>query len=432
MPKSVLVITYYWPPSGGPAVQRWLSFANELTKLGHPVHVLTVDPRCATYQLHDESLVSDIDPNITVHTTKTLEPFGIYKKLFGKRSIPAPAFANETDPSIAKKIARAIRGNFFVPDPRRGWKRYAVPAAENIISAYKINTVITAGPPHSTHFIGEALKRKKAVRWIADFHDLWTDVIYYKMLYHLPPVKNLDQALERRILEGADLIFTVGNKYKQKLLSKSGKLSSEKIEIVPIGYDAHLFRDVAVSNNTHFTITYAGGIADFYQPQVFFDAIAALPETYLKKIKLQFVGVLSAGIKQYILQKGLENLLEEKGYLPHKAAVQEIKNANALLLVNPVTADESMVIPGKLYEYLAAGKPIINITVPEAETATIIKECSAGQTFSRGDVAALQKYLTGLVADWLEGRSNAATTSTPGVEQFSREFNAARISRFIS
>src|SRR6187200_2793343 len=120
--KNILIVTYYWPPSGGSAVQRWLSFANKLSEKSFKVHVLTVDEAYATYQLRDESLKQQINPNIRVHTTKTNEPFKFYTLLFGKNSIPKPAFANETAPSLLKKISRFIRGNFFIPDPRKGWK----------------------------------------------------------------------------------------------------------------------------------------------------------------------------------------------------------------------------------------------------------------------------------------------------------------------
>lgn len=432
MRKPVLIITYYWPPSGGSAVQRWLSFANELASLGHAVHVLTVHPTWATYQLYDESLVQQIHPSVQVHTTKTREPFAVYKKLFGKGSIPAPAFANETAPSLTKKIMRAIRGNLFIPDPRRGWKAFALPAAENLIAQHHIATVITAGPPHSTHFIGLSLKQKNAVKWIADFHDLWTDVIYYRMLYHLPIVKRWDKGLERKILETADLVVTVGEKYRQKLLGKSAAIAPEKIKILPIGYDASLFTNVGqdLKSTQNFTVTYTGSMADFYQPQVFFDAVAALPDAVRSTVRLVFAGVLAAGIKAYVRAAGLQQQFEEKGYLPHTEAVRLLRASDALLLVNPVTTDEAMVIPGKLYEYLAAHRPIINITVPDAETATIIADCSAGKTFSRTEQEAITDYLLQLINS-KQNSVNAMPSNIHKVSRYSRQNEAALLSTWL-
>ncbi len=400
--KKVLILNYYWPPSGGSAVQRWLSFSKELTLLGWEVFVVTVDPKFATFQLYDESLVKEIDPDVKVFTTKTLEPFFLYKILFGKKSIPKPAFANESNPSFVKKVSRFIRGNLFIPDPRKGWHNYAVKKADSLIAEHNIPLVITAGPPHSTHFIGKTLKHKHNIKWVADFHDLWTDVIYYDLLYHLPAIKKIDRALEKQILEACDYIITVGEEYKKKLLSKTDKISSSKIHISRIGYDEHLFPSEKSTLQNEFVIAYVGSIADFYHPEIFFTAlknvIAIFPQIPLK---LRFVGVLSAGIRNEISNSGLSDVLEETGYLSHKEAVKELRHATLLLLVNPQTKDEKMVIPGKIYEYLAAEKPIINITVPDAEIATLIAANSAGRTFSRNMLVELEAYLTSLFTAWL-------------------------------
>jgi glycosyltransferase involved in cell wall biosynthesis len=397
--NKILIVTYYWPPSGGAAVQRWLSFANKLAERSWEVHLLTVDERYATYQLYDNSLKGQVDARITVHTTKTFEPFGLYKSLFGKESIPKPAFSNEGSPSFAKKTARFIRGNLFIPDPRKGWKRFAVPKAKEILASRGIRSVITAGPPHSTHAIGAELQRAAGVKWIADFHDLWTDVIYYDMLYHLPFVKKRDLQLERQVLETADVVLTVGDQYKDKLLSKSAAIEADKIKVVRIGYDEKVVAAAVSSPVTNaFVITYTGSIADFYEPGVFIEALKSTVHRFPKtKFVLRFVGVLSGGIREHIVAAGLGGILEETGYVSHAVSVGYLKAASVLLLVNPRTKDEAMVIPGKLYEYLAVQKPIINITIAGAETARIIEECERGETFDRHETVRLEAYLLNLV-----------------------------------
>ncbi len=421
--KKILIITYYWPPSGGAAVQRWLSFANNLADKNIEVHLLTVSPEYATYQLHDESLREQVHPSIKVYTTKTREPFKLFTLLFGKKSIPKPAFANEDDSSFLKKVSRFIRGNFFIPDPRKGWRPYAVKEAIKIISTEKISCVITAGPPHSTHFIGKDLREKLNIYWIADFHDLWTDIIYYDMLYHLPFVKKIDQELEKTILESCDEIVTVGDKYKEKLLSKTSKISADKIKILRIGYDEKLFKEDRLSSlQNQFVITYTGTIADFYDPQVFIDALAKVIQQFPKvAFRLRFAGVLSSGIRAKVIEAGLATIFEDMGYVSHKEVIQLLQTSTIVLLVNPVTKDEAMVIPGKIYEYLASGKPIINITTSDAETAGIIAGCAGGKTFNRGETIKLENYLAELVQKWsltsnLDNRTNLAAVS-----QFSRQ-----------
>ena len=421
--KKILILTYYWPPSGGAAVQRWLSFANQLAEENYSVHVITVDEKQATYQLRDESLVNHVHPAINVHTTRTREPFKAFTFLFGKKSMPKPAFSNENNPSFVKKVSRFIRGNYFIPDPRKGWKPFAIKKATALIQQEGIKCVITAGPPHSTHFIGKKLKEKLNVYWIADFHDLWTDVIYYDMLYHLPFVKKWDKRLERTILESADHLITVGDKYRQRLLSKSENIADEKIDILRIGYDEKLMGTRTVGElQKEFIITYTGTIADFYQPEVFIQALKAVVAKFPNvPFRLRFAGVLSDDIKTKITDVGLAPLLEDLGYLSHQQALQLMKSSTVLLLVNPVTTQEEMVIPGKIYEYLAAGKPIINISKTSAETATIISACNTGRTFNRNEKAALEDYLTELVTTWQSNKTLDIKNNSQLVQQYSRQ-----------
>ncbi len=421
--KKVLIVTYYWPPSGGAAVQRWLSFANKLAERGWEVHLLTVNKRYATYQLWDESLCDQINKKIHIYTTKTFEPFGLYKMFFGKNSIPKPAFSNESSPSFLKKVSRFIRGNFFIPDPRKGWKRFAVPKALEIIKQHHVKNIITAGPPHSTHFIGKKIKELTGIKWIADFHDLWTDVIYYNMLYHIPFVKKWDLQLEKNILESADVVVTVGEKYKQKLLTKSRNLNPAEFRILRIGYDEMLFQsENKKKKQSEFSITYTGSIADFYEPQVLIYALKNIMEKYPEvPVRIRFVGVLSGGIKNEIIKSGFQHILKEEGYVSHAASIQYLKEATVLLLVNPVTKDEEMVIPGKLYEYLAAQKPIINITTKKAETADIIEACSAGKTFNRTEQGQLEEHLIQLIEEWKVSKNLDITVNETLINKYSRK-----------
>ena len=431
--KKLLIITYYWPPSGGAAVQRWLSFANKLAEKNYSVHILTVDEKYATYQLIDESLRQQVNSSIQVHTTKTREPFKIFTLLFGKKSMPKPAFSNETNASFIKKVSRFIRGNFFIPDPRKGWRRFAVKKAAELISQEKIRCVITAGPPHSTHFIGKELKEKLRIYWIADFHDLWTDVIYYDMLYHLPIIRRVDKILERSILEAADLVFTVGHKYREKLLSKSDQLQKEKIKILRIGYDERRFvRTTETIAQKKFIITYTGTIANFYQPQVFISALRAVVHKFPEiHFRLQFAGILAGDIKNDIIKACLCYILDDLGYLTHHQSVELLKNSTVLLLVNPVTKDEEMVIPGKIYEYFAAGKPIINITTHKSETASLISEARAGETFERGEHKALKEYLTTLIEHWKLNGTLDLENNLPLISQYSRNEITEQLIKYL-
>ena len=431
--KKILIITYYWPPSGGPAVQRWLSLSNELAKLGWEVNVITVDEKYATYQLYDDSHAKMIHENIKIIKTRTREPFGLYKLFFGKKSIPAPGFSNESDPSLVKRLARFIRGNLFIPDPRRGWKPFIVRAASELIIEKQINKVITAGPPHSTHLAGIELKKKfEKLQWTCDFHDLWTDVIYYHLLYHLPAAKRKDAVLERTVLEQCDHILTVGEKYKARLLSKSGNISADKFHICRIGYDENLFFDLQTApQQEKFIITYTGTMADYYQPSIFFNALKNVMTTHPQvPFQLRFVGIIAENIQEDLARLGLADILQITGYVQHEIAVSYTKSSTVLLLVNPVTKDEEVVIPGKIYEYLAARKPIINITKKESETAELIEQCQAGKTFSRDMQKELEEYLRELAEGWMKNKTLDYPYNN-SIERFSHKEIALELNNFL-
>ena len=234
--KKALIITYYWPPAGGPGVQRWLKFVKYLADFDIEPIVLTVKPQKATYPLRDESLAKEISSEIQVFTTDTFEPFSAYKKATGRAEVPFSGFANETDkPGPRQKLAKFIRGNFFLPDARRGWNKFALVKAEYLIKKFSIDTVITTSPPHSTQLIGLHLKQKYGLKWLADFRDPWTDIYYYNELYPTAIAKYFDKKMEREVLVNANYISTVSDDMKRLLASKDPKIKADKIIVLQQG-----------------------------------------------------------------------------------------------------------------------------------------------------------------------------------------------------
>ncbi len=395
--NRILIITYYWPPSGGPAVQRWLSYSRLLADAGFEVYVLSVDEKYAQFPGMDESLNAKVDKRVKVFKTRTRELFWLYKKTVGRGNVPSAAFANESNPGPLKRIARFVRGNFFIPDARKSWNKYALPKALELIETYKIDTVITAGPPHSSHLMGLKLKEKTGSRWVADFHDAWTDIIFYKQLYHTKIAARIDASLERRVLEQADMVLTVGEQYKQRLCSKSTLIDPEKFHILRMGYDDESFdlkSDFTQSIGQQINIVYTGTISDNYHPEVLLDAVSEIRQERSDiHFKFTFAGILSENIEVYFHAKGLADWLDKRGYVSHSESLRLLQQADILLLVNPEVAQEDMVIPGKIYEYLAAQKPILNICSPSAETAAIIDQCGCGVTFGRNQKDELKQWL---------------------------------------
>lgn len=420
MPK-VLVFTYYWPPSGGPAVQRWLSLADLLLKEGIEPIVITVDEASASYTLKDNSLNNRIPSDLRVIKTKSFEILHFYQKLLSGGDLPTAGFANESDPSLFQKLARWIRGNFFFPDPRKGWNQFALNAARQLLEKEDIKGVITAGPPQSTHLIGAQLKKEYDLFWLCDFHDAWTNVWYYDELKRTQIAKSIDRNMELSVLRDCDLIITVGQQILDDFVAKTGQ--PEKVNLHSMGYDEVLF-DTAIEPVEEFVITYSGTMADNYEPGSFFKAVKQLVEERPDwNLKIRLVGLISDGIHDQIKSVGLEQKTEITGYLPHGRAIDLLRSSSLLLLVSPNTPGSEMIIPGKIYEYMASRIPILNLSTQHSETAQILTDCEAGVTFERNEIEEIRNYISSTYQSWLSNPKKLLNT-TDHFKKYSRQTEA--------
>jgi len=274
--KKVLIITYYWPPAGGAGVQRWLKMAKYLPQFGIEPFVLTVDESYASYPVVDPSFLDEVSSETKVYRTKSFEPLRIYGKLFGKKKVPYSGFTNVNTHTVGSKLSRWIRGNFFIPDARKGWNKYALPKALEIIKAENIETVITTGPPHSTHLIGLQLKnRKPTLKWIADFRDPWTDIYYYDDLLHTKRSKAKDLKLEKVVLNKSDLVLAVCPSNQKLLAQKLPKEQRGKIKLITNGFDEEDFEGVnRTSSDRILKIGYTGTLAQSYDVLPIFTILA--------------------------------------------------------------------------------------------------------------------------------------------------------------
>ncbi|MFT5667658.1 MAG: glycosyltransferase involved in cell wall biosynthesis, partial [Vicingaceae bacterium] len=309
--KKVLIISYYWPPSGGAGVQRWVKYSKYLNSAGVDVSVITVDDKVASYSSIDESLIKDVDSNIKVYRTKSFEIINWYSSLVGKKNVPTAGFSNVNNEGWIQKLATAIRSNFFIPDPRIGWNKYAYKKAIEIIQKESITTVITTSPPHSTQLIGLKLKRKLGIKWIADLRDPWTDIYYYDLLRHSSISNKINKQFERKVFKHADQILTVSKGLKNLFSQRFGSKIGKKTTIIYNGFDEDDFNGKTKSSiNKNFTISYTGTISDQYDPILFLEAL----DTVSKKlsnisIMLQFVGTISSNIAKLSKSKHFETEL---------------------------------------------------------------------------------------------------------------------------
>jgi glycosyltransferase involved in cell wall biosynthesis len=383
--KKVLIITYYWPPSGGAGVQRWVKFAKYLSKIDVDVFVLTVNTKYATYPQIDESLQDDIPENVKVFRTKSFELYSLYKKVSSNKEAPYGGFINTKKLDFKEKVIRFIRGNFFLPDPRRGWNRYAFRKAKELIEINDIDTIITTSPPHSTQLIGLKLKKKLNVKWVVDLRDPWTDIYYYKELYPTKVATAINKSHEKRILKYSDKIITVSNDL-QRLFSSKLVGIREKIAVIPNGYDSEEFLSVdKIKQADYFYISYIGTISDDYFIDAFITAIEHLPEEIRNKLRLRFVGKISPKLLKKFTEAELTKQLEVIDYVEHSKAISYMVSSAILLLIIPKIKNNKGILTGKLFEYLASCRPILFIGPTDGDAAKIIDKASAGNCHDFND-----------------------------------------------
>lgn len=400
-PLRLLVITYYWPPSGGAGVQRCLKWVKHLPALGVEPTVVTVDPAKAAYPVLDYSLEADVPPGVRVLRTGTLEPFGAYQKLTN-RPIPHGGFANEGRPSVAQRVARFVRGNVFLPDPRRGWNRFVLrQVAELVARGEQFDAVLTSSPPHSTQLIGLALKQRYGWRWLADLRDPWTDIYYTQTLMRTAVARWLDQRYERQVLEAADVVITTSPDTGRLLQGKATGLPTGKFAVLPNGYDEADFQRPSAPPSDALLLTYVGTITGQYHVGPFLEEVAACAARHPQvPLRLRFVGRVAKEVAGQLAAAGLLERTELVEFVPHDEAVGYMLQATVLLLGIPDVPHNRGILPGKVFEYLAANKPVICIGPAGSDAAHILEETHAGQNFSYEDREAMQAYLHQLVANW--------------------------------
>jgi glycosyltransferase involved in cell wall biosynthesis len=317
--QKILVVTYYWPPSGGSGVQRWLKFVKYLPDFGWKPYVCTPDNPALVQR--DESLLADVSPEAEIIRLPIWEPYNIFFKLSGggKDSVVKPSeLSLQKKKTFFQKTASWIRGNFFIPDPKIFWVRPTVKFLHQYLKEHKINNVITTGPPHSVHLIGLGLKKKNpALNWIADFRDPWSEWSFLDSFNMMSIVKARHRRLERKVLTKADHVLTITPYY----VGRFGKLSKRSVELIPNGYDHEDFKNIEYKIPKQFTIRHVGIVYDMADPQPLIDAL----EILLNKIPalstelvVEFVGEVNATFRQALQCSKAGEVFHFREPVPHK------------------------------------------------------------------------------------------------------------------
>jgi glycosyltransferase involved in cell wall biosynthesis len=422
--RKVIIITYYWPPAGGPGVQRWLKFVKYLPDFDiEPVVYIPENPH---YPLLDNSLKEDIPSNLKVYKQSIFEPYAIANIFSGKKTKRiSSGIINSKDQSFLEKTMLWVRGNFFIPDARKYWVKPSVNYLIKILKDEEIETVITTGPPHSVHLIGLHLQKKVNIKWIADFRDPWTSIGYHKKLKLTSFAQKKHKRLEALVLNRADKIIVTSETTKKEFKD----ITSKPIQVITNGYDQSINKDVTLDKN--FTISHIGSMLTGRNPRNLWKAISELVKennAFKEALQLQFIGVVSEDILQTINEFGLQGYVKILGYMPHQKVAKYQQKSQVLLLVEIDSEETQGIIPGKLFEYMLAKRPILGVGPKNWEVSPMVAETKTGAVFNYEDSIQLKNVLL----DWFNKFQNRSLQIKPiHIEQYSRRELTRKLAVYI-
>lgn len=407
--KKVLVITYYWPPSGGSGVQRWLKFVKYLPGFGWQPYVFT--PENPAFDLKDESLIRDIPNEAEVLHFPIWEPYSLFQKLSGGSMVVNANSAPKAD-SIFKKLSIWIRGNIFIPDPRVFWVRPSVNFLDDFLREKKIRHIITTGPPHSVHLIGLRLKKRNpSLKWVADFRDPWSEWGFLDTLKLSKIARKRHQQLERQVLTTADKVLTITPFYVRHF----ERIGGRKVSLLTNGFDEEDFKDFRVERPERFVIRHVGIVNEKCNPIPFMEVVAALCKEhpdFESLVSIDFVGQVNDHFYSYVKQHPVLNSVTTfTSTLPHKDVIKLYGKSALLLLVLTGYKDAEGYMPGKLFEYMATGLPILGVGPEGGDAANLMEKLNWGQMINSENESELKNALLKHFHNWFNKEQRLNTTN---------------------
>lgn len=413
--KKILIITYYWPPAGGPGVQRWLKFVKYLPDFG--VQPIVYIPENPTYPIVDENLVKEVSDKAIILKQRIFEPYQLASFLSKNKTkkISSGIIPNQKKQSFLDKTFLWIRGNLFIPDARVFWVKPSVAYLEKYILDNDIDTIVTSGPPHSLHLIGLELKQKLNLKWFADFRDPWTTIGYHKSLRLSSFAAKKHKALENNVLNTADTIIVTSKTTKAEFQA----ITTKPISVITNGYDTEQVEKQIL--DTKFSLAHIGSFLSERNPLILWESLIELTHEipdFKTHLEIKLIGAVSQEVLETMTQFGLKPYLNNLGYVSHAEAIAHQRKSQVLLLIEINSEDTKSIIPGKLFEYMVSGRPIIAIGPKDSDFAEIITNTNTGVFFDYSEKMKLKSVILDFYNQFLEGKLQS---NGVGLQNYSRK-----------
>lgn len=412
--KKVLIIAYYWPPAGGPGVQRWLKFVKYLPEFGIQPHVYV--PENPTYPIVDAALENEVSAKAIIVKRKIIEPYGL-ASIFSKNNtqkISSGIIPNQRKQSFLQKMLLYVRGNAFIPDARILWVKPSIRFLEKYIVENEIDTIITTGPPHSLHLIGLGLKEKLDLKWIADFRDPWTTIGYHNELKLSQSSARKHKELESKVLKSADSILVTSATTKKEFQ----ELTNQPIHIITNGYDVEKITKLPLDKK--FTIAHIGSFLSQRNPRILWKCLKEIIKetpSFKDDLQLKLIGAVSQEVLETIAEFRLDSYVNNLGYLSHKEAITQQRSSQVLLLIEINSEITKSIIPGKLFEYMASERPILALGPENSDFESIIKSTNTGVFHQYEEYDELKQTILEFYQKY---KTQSLNVHAVGLQQYSR------------
>lgn len=410
-------------------MQRWLKMSKYLPEYGWQPIIYT--PENPDFDTKDQSLLKDISKETEVVKTKIKEPYRMYRFLTGKKEGSNFGMTKSANPSAMQRLSLWARGNLFIPDPRVMWRRPSVKYLRKYLKENPVDAVVTTGPPQSMHLIGLGLKKAMPeLTWIADFRDPWSKFDFLENFNLTEPTLEKYRKMEREVLKFADKVVVVSPSLGHEL----EEFDHGKKRIVNNGFDQADFpENPRVNFEGKFTIYHAGLINNYRYFPVLWEALSELiveNAEFKNLLQIELVGNVTADIQANL--KGFEelfSLINIRPWIAHDELMKEFKNANMLFLLPHQSVNAKGIIPGKVYEYLALKKPILNLGPTDTDVANILRETETGVTLPGKDKQGMKDIILKNFQDYLSKK--AFSPDGEKIKQYSRKHLAGKFAKVL-
>lgn len=431
--KNLLIIAYYFPPSGGPGVQRVLKHIKYLPEFGWNPIVLTVEN--GEYQAIDNSLLKEIPENTIVRKSRIFEPYDIYRKFTGRKkgeALDVNNIKNDNQKSpFVDRIAELIRATIFIPDARIGWFFSAKKEAKKILNEYKIDAIYSSSPPYTCSVIANSLQKETKLPWVAGFRDPWTGFLTTPNRWFLPAA--IDRSMEHSVFKNATAVEAAWQGIIKDAFGKYNDLDKSKFHHVPNGYDSSDFPEREYSRNEKFTLTYTGSLYGRRNPKSLFEAIEKLIQMGKidkEKLKLVFVGRFGEEVIEMFENASFKECIETVGYVTHKESISYLIKSEALLLIVDEAKESEEIVPGKVYEYLGTKRPLFAIAPNESAIAELIYETDAGLVAHQSEIDRIAENLFEYYHHWEESLP-LTQPNIKAIEQYERRNASKKLAEIL-